>query len=72
MKLLFDAVHVYPFLEMQEELFENQVADTGQDDDAELFQMPKHHLLIYALLGLGLSIPATVFFKYMTTSFNLR
>lgn len=73
MKLFFDAVHEYPFLELQEELFENQVADTNQaDDDTELLQMPKEYLLIYALLGLGLSIPLSFFFKFMTTSFNLR
>lgn len=43
-----------------------------QDDNAELLEMPKEHLLIYALLGLGLSIPAAAFFKYMTNSFNIR
>lgn len=72
MKLFFDAIHDYPFLELQEELFESQKFDTNKDDDTELLLMPKEYLLIYALLGFGISIPATFFFKYMTTSFNLR
>lgn len=72
LKLFFDAIHDYPFLELQEELFESQIMDSSKDDDTELLQMPKEYLLIYALLGFGISIPASFFFKYMTTSFNLR
>uniref|UniRef100_A0A336MBC3 CSON012647 protein n=1 Tax=Culicoides sonorensis TaxID=179676 RepID=A0A336MBC3_CULSO len=72
LKLFFDAIHVYPFLELQEELFENQVMNSNQNDDTEILDMPKRHLLIFALLGFGFSIPIATFFKFMTTSFNLR
>ncbi|XP_063695776.1 uncharacterized protein LOC134827149 [Culicoides brevitarsis] len=71
LKLFFDAIHDYPFLELQEDLL-SESQEVPKDDDAELLTMPKEYLLIYAVLGFGLSLPLAFFFKFMTTSFNLR